>query len=532
MHALLFEINTCCWLRELSEKSGRTTTLSNVPDSEFGQWQRLGFTHIWLMGVWTTGPHSRSAALSHPDQRRVYDEVLPGWTDADIGASPYSISAYTVSAELGGDAALSSFKKRLNEEGLKLILDFVPNHIGLDHPWLDEHPEYLVQCSCESPHALEWKTDRGTRWCAHGRDPYMPAWTDTVQIDYRVPEARAAMAAELASVAQRCDGVRCDMAMLVLEDVFAKTWSAFPLPEISNPKLQVLNREVSTGSTAQLLRRQGEVYYVENEKPGTSETELGVQSSSDFWSCVIPQIKAKQQGFLFLAEVYWGLEARLQSLGFDYTYDKALYDRLVSHDSVGAQKHLLGMGREVISRCAHFLENHDEPRISSFLNVPEHRVEAAVILTLPGMRFLHEGQLDGATRRIPVQMLRRPNQPLNAEIRLLYENLLTLLPHTFVGRGQCELLVPQAATPGNASGQDLVLLQWMSEGAEIDVVAINLANHRSQCFVPLKLPSSGRRNRKIQSLLGNSAPAVAKPDQQPGIYLDLAEWSFEVLRFS
>lgn len=493
---LLYEINTRCWLRELSEKSAAAINLTNVPEMEFEEWQRLGFTHIWLMGVWTCGPRSRSAALSHPDQRRAYDETLPGWVDADIGASPYSISAYVVPASLGGNSGLANFRKRLNDRGLKLILDFVPNHVGLDHPWLEEHPEYLVQCAPESANAFPWETVDGTRWFAHGRDPYMPPWTDTIQIDYRVPAARAAMAVELASIAQGCDGVRCDMAMLVLQDVFAATWQNFPPPRLS----EALDTTVDAGS--------------------------------DFFTDIIPQIKAKHPGFVFLAEVYWGLEARLQSLGFDYTYDKTLYDRLVAHDSMGVQRHLLGMGQSVVSHCAHFLENHDEPRIASALSLPEHRAAAALILTLPGMRFLHEGQLGGAKKRVPVQMLRRPEAPLNQEIRSTYEELLALLPATFVGRGQCELLTPKEAGLDNPTGQDFVLIQWGSESEAFDLVVINLANHQSQCFLPLSSFGASTERWKAESLFGKSPGAISNRNGGVGVYLDLPEFGIDILRLT
>src|SRR5258706_6038256 len=181
---LLYEISTRCWLRGLSEKNKRTITFANVPDSEFSGWQRLGFTHLWAMGVWTSGPRARSAAVSHPEQRRVYDEALPGWTDADVGASPYAIAAYKVPRELGGETGLQQFREKLNRLGLKLILDFVPNHLGLDHPWLGTHPEYFVQSAVQVAEAFRQETTQGTRWLAHGRDPGMPSWTDTVQIDY------------------------------------------------------------------------------------------------------------------------------------------------------------------------------------------------------------------------------------------------------------------------------------------------------------------------------------------------------------
>jgi hypothetical protein len=531
MSPLLYEINTRCWLRELSEEAGAAINLANVPETEFAEWERLGFTHIWLMGVWTSGPRSRSAALSHPEQRRVYDQVLPGWADADIGASPYSISEYSVPSGLGGNHGLARFRERLKQRGLKLVLDFVPNHIGLDHRWLDSHPEYLVQSTHQSRDAFPWQTDRGIHWFAHGRDPNMPPWTDTIQVDYRVPVARAAMAMELECIADRCDGVRCDMAMLVLEDVFAKTWREFPVPEMKGPPEPAFSFNKCPVFSEGISAQQGHpVSVAEKATAARAQAENSINPAVDFWTSVIPRIKAKYPDFLFLAEVYWNLEARLQSLGFDYTYDKTLYDHLVIHDSVGIQKHLLGMGREIVSRCAHFLENHDELRIASLLRLAEQRAAAALILTLPGMRFLHQGQLEGATRRVPVQMLRRPREPLNAAVRAMYENLLALLPRTYVGRGQCELLVPQAAAPDNPTGQDFVLIQWASEGLAFDLVAINLANHRSQCFAPFKLPESSARNWKTESLLGNPSPAISDNNKHLGVYLDLPEYGIEVLR--
>ena len=149
----------------------------------------------------------------------------------------------------------------------------------------------------------------------------------------------------LQSIAGRCDGVRCDMAMLVLNDVFAKTWESFPIANHQSP-------------------------------------------ASEFWASAIPAVKETHPGFLFLAEGYWGLEARLQALGFDYTYDKPLYDGLVSRDAAGVQRHLLGMPGGAVAASAHFLENHDEPRIASILSPAEHRAAALLILGLPGMRFL------------------------------------------------------------------------------------------------------------------------------------------------
>ena len=181
---LLYEVNTRCWLRALSEQSGTGITLANVPDSEPAGWRKLGFTHIWLMGVWTAGPRARAEALKHPELRRAYDQVLPGWQEADVAGSPYSIGEYQVPPALGGEAGLEQFRRRLHEHGLKLVLDFVANHVGLDHPWLEGRPELFMQSPGEAPGTFAQQTRAGVRWLAYGRDPYFAPWTDTVPVSY------------------------------------------------------------------------------------------------------------------------------------------------------------------------------------------------------------------------------------------------------------------------------------------------------------------------------------------------------------
>ena len=498
-HPLLYEINTRCWLRELSERLKQPITLANVPDSEFAQWQKLGFTHIWLMGVWTTGPRSRAQALNHAGLRRDYNQVLPGWTDADVGGSPYSIAAYEVPASLGGETGLKQFRQRLQAQGMKLLLDFVPNHLGLDHPWITERPELFVQRSEPIPDSFQQQTKLGTRWFAHGKDPYFPGWTDTVQLDYRVPATRTTMTELLGTIADRCDGVRCDMAMLVLEDVFAKTWQH--IPPASNPPLSI----------------------------GLGE---GSGVRADFWSNAIPTIKKSHPDFLFLAEAYWGLEGRLQSLGFDYTYDKALYDKIVARDS--ASLHLTYSSPQFVDASAHFLENHDEPRIATILSLPEHRAAALLILGSPGMRFLHEGQLTGARVKIPVQLLRRPKEPIQPDVQSLYEKTLTAIRDGLVGNGVAKLLVPRVAWPGNPTERDFLLVQWTSASnpTSFDLVAINLASHPSQCYAPLQIPNLSAHTWLLKDLLGTEVYERPGEDlEKRGLYLDLPAHGAQLFRF-
>ncbi|HZM03117.1 MAG TPA: alpha-amylase family glycosyl hydrolase [Candidatus Saccharimonadales bacterium] len=375
-HPLLYEINTRCWLRELSERAGRAVTLASVPEEEFARWERFHFTHLWLMGVWTTGPKTRTiaqAAFHHLAQ-----EYFPGSADSEILSSPYAIAEYRVAKELGGPAGLQQFRQRLREHGIRLMLDFVPNHVGLDHPWLVHRPALFVQSEQQRPETFPIETAAGPRWIAHGKDPYFPAWSDTAQLDYRLSSTRAAMMEVLQSVANQCDGVRCDMAMLALDEIMAKTWSHFPCP-------------------------------------GDSRRE--------FWPEAISAVKESHRGFIFTAEVYWNLEEKLQEMGFDYTYDKIFYDYLIRKDHSALQRHLQATAQNF--RMVRFLENHDEPRIAAHLSLEEQKAAAVLLLAQPGMRLIYDGQIEGRRLRTPVQLARYLPETGHPEIAAFYEELLT-----------------------------------------------------------------------------------------------------------
>jgi hypothetical protein len=487
-HPLLFEINTRCWLRELAQTSGRPVTLADVPDSEFLSWQRLGFTHVWLMGAWTGGPRARAQALANQDLRRACAEALPDWTEQDVAASPYAVAAYQVPQALGGNDGLVRFRRRLQSFGLKLLLDFVPNHLGLDHPWVKERPELFVQSPTPRPETFAEDTPSGRRYLAHGKDPNWAAWSDTVQLDYRSAATRQAMIDLLREIAGWCDGVRCDMAMLLLNEVFARTWKGFPVQ--------------------------------------------GSPPAQEFWTEAISTIRRSYPEFLFLAEVYWGLEPRLQALGFDYTYDKTLYDLLVARAPGGVQRHVLGLGQDALEAGAHFLENHDEPRIASLLAFPEHRAAALVILGLPGMRFLHEGQLQGARKRLPVQLIRRALEPVDANIAAMYDQLLEALRGSAVGRGTPLLRVPRQAWQGNPTAQHFVLVQWNATSPTFDLVVVNLAPHASQCYAPIKLPEVTAASWTVNDLAGPDR-FIRKSNElkEHGLYLDLPAHGGQILHF-
>lgn len=486
-HPLLYEINTRCWLRLLSDREGRGVTLAGVPDSEFKRWHELGFTHIWLMGLWTTGPRCREHALHSEGLRRTLDKILPGWTADDVPGSPYAIAAYTVPAKLGGDAALKSFRDKLNSLGMKLLLDFVPNHVGLDFPWVTEKPGLLMQSAEKRPGTFFQQTLAGPRWLAHGKDPNFSPWVDTVQIDYSRPETRSAMIALLQSIASRCDGVRCDTAMLLLNEVFAGTWKHF-LDGRAMPK-------------------------------------------TEFWADAIAAVKQPHPNFLFLAEAYWDLEARLQSFGFDYAYDKFVYDRVLDHHHAELQKRVCDSPPGFVSKCAHFLENHDEKRIAAILTPAEHRAAALLILGLPGMRFLYEGQLEGWRIQVPVHVARWPNEKTDPEILAMYGQLLAALKNSAVGNGNCHLLRPYDV-PGSRDAQHFVVSQWQNAANQFDLVVVNLHSAPARCRVRLAINDLARHDWSVHDLFDGAERDCHGGDvEAQGLRLELPGYGTSLLRF-
>jgi hypothetical protein len=462
----LYEINTRLWLRELG-----AATLDDVPDRELDHLAAQGFDLIWLMGVWAPSPAAETLAKTHPALRARCQVILPDLGPDDLVASPYAIVGYELSPRLGESAALDRLRRRLHQRGLGLILDFVPNHTAFDHPWLDTHPEYFIEAPPGGPLDLQpgevpttFVAASGRRFY-HGKDPYFPPWIDTAQIDYRRRSARRAMIEELRRVAMRCDGVRCDMAMLLLSDVFHRTWAHTPLP----PPFD--------------------------------------HAQGEFWAEAIDVLRAERPDFLLLAEAYWGTDRRLTQLGFDFIYDKGLYDLMHSGDAGAVRRHV-GSGRFWQRRQVRFLENHDEDRIAAALPWQRHQVAALITLSLPGLRLIHHGQLDGARVALPVQLARGPREDPAPEVRDFYGRVLGAMRDPVLRRGAWKALPPEAAWADNHSHNAFVIYSWdgshlgvASDGSHRLLVA-NMAGHPAQCRVRLPLPGLLGRVVQIREILG------------------------------
>lgn len=472
----LYQINTRVRLSELGATLGRRATLDDVPDAELDRIAQDGFDLVWFLGVWQTGEAARRVSASNPEWLAEYHRVLPDFRDEDVTGSCFAVRDYHVHADFGGDEAL----ERLRQRGLRLMLDFVPNHVAPDHVWVQSHPEYFVEGTeaqmADAPQ--NWtRLDIGgsPRILAYGRDPYFAGWPDTLQLNYGNPALQDALIGELQRIAGQCDGVRCDMAMLVLPDVFQRTWGITTAP---------------------------------------------------FWPRATAAVRECAPGFLFMAEVYWDLEWTLQQQGFDYTYDKRLYDRLEHGPARPVREHLYA-GLDFQDRMARFLENHDEPRAAATFPPDRHRAAAVITFLAPGLRFIHQGQREGKRVRIPMHLGRGPDEQTDTAITAFYESLLACLRDPAYREGQWQLLGADAAWDGNGSHDAFVAYGWTGPGDTRRVVAVNYAEHHSQCYLRLPWGDLADARWVLQDQLGD---AVYQRDGSEltgrGLYLDLPPWGY------
>lgn len=480
-HASLYQINTRVRLTELSATLHRTATLDDIPDASWDQLAEQGFDWIWLLSVWTTGERGRQVSCTNQGWRKEFEETLPDLQEADIGGSGFAIADYHVHPALGGDASLKRLREKLHQRGLKLMLDFVPNHLGPDHPWVQAQPDYFISGTRadlkNNPHNYG---KFGKTIFAYGRDPYFSGWPDTVQLDYSKPEVVAAMQHELIRMAGQCDGVRCDMAMLILPEVFEKTWG---------------------------------------------------RKAQPFWPEAIRAVRKQHPDFCFMGEVYWDMEWTLQQEGFDYTYDKRLYDRLREGRAKPVRDHFAA-GLEYQNKLVRFLENHDEARAATAFDFRKHLAAAIITYLAPGLRFFHQGQLEGKQKRISPHLIRGPLETIDSGVHLFYSDLLSLLRQPLF-HAQWQLVPCQPAWDGNGSWDSYLVFAWEEQAGRRALVVVNFAPHASQCYVRLPYTEVANRHVEFRDLMsvalyyheGNEVLSR-------GIYFDLPAWGYHVFEVS
>ena len=491
-HPVLYEVNTRVLLHELSQESGDAMTLADIPDRIVDEWCALGIDAVWLMGVWTTGALGRQLALDTPGLHEEYRRSLPDVTADDILGSPYAVQEYRVAPALGGGKALRALRTRLAKKGIGLILDYVSNHTARDHAWVKQHPEYYVHSDpardgAQITDGFLAQTAAGELMIAYGRDPMFPGWTDTAQLNVHSRVARAAMVAQIEDIAEVCDGVRCDMAMLLLADVFERTW---------------------------------------NDRSARPEDD---RAEGEFWREAIGQVTASHPGFMFIAEAYWNREWDLQQLGFNYTYDKTLYDRLLREGASAVRDHLKA-DMVYQTRSLRFLENHDEERAARMLPSEQWQFAAAtVVATVPGMFLLHDGQMEARNVRVPVQLRRRVAEMPNERSRAFYTALLGIIDQPVFRVGAWRMLQLRAAWHDNHTWHNFISYWWHDPVHGDRLVVVNYAPHSGQVYVDVPLDLLEGHLVEFKDLLGGATYTRERLAlHAKGMYFDLPGYGIHI----
>lgn len=479
----LYEISTWVWLSDLSQKYGKNIDLSSVPSAEWDAIAAYGFDAVWLMGVWERSPAGIAIANQNQALLEDFRRALPDFRPEDNVGSPYCVRRYVVDQHFGGPEGLAVARAELSKRGMNLLLDWVPNHVAPDHPWAHEHPEYFIQGNQDDVRTdpTSFISLNGNVF-ALGRDPFFPAWPDVLQLNAYAPGLRQGVIETFSTIAQQCDGVRCDMSMLFLNSVFERTWGA----------------------------------------------RAGQTPATEYWTDVISATKAAHPGFLFVAEAYWDLEWELQQLGFDFCYDKKLYDRLEHGSAESIRLHLCA-DPSYQKKLLLFIENHDEPRAATTFSPAKSRVAALILATLPGMRLFHEGQFEGRKVRPPVFLGRRPYEPVVQELRSFYAKLMEAINRPIFREGDWRLC-DRTGWPDNTSFQNLIAWTWVKD-QERYMIVVNLSDSPVQAQIKIPWSDVAWGTWQLTDIL--SGACYQRDGNQllsPGLYVELGPWNYHLLQ--
>eukprot|EP01097_Dermamoeba_algensis_P003864 TRINITY_DN2619_c0_g1_i1.p1 TRINITY_DN2619_c0_g1~~TRINITY_DN2619_c0_g1_i1.p1 ORF type:complete len:499 (-),score=87.48 TRINITY_DN2619_c0_g1_i1:107-1564(-) len=477
MTEVVYQISLRPWLYELSLKYGQKITLAHVPTEEWIKLQQKKITMVWLMGVWSIGQYGVYHDRVSIPHRNNFGKVLPDYDLDDIIGSPYAITEYKVNPQVGTEEDLKKTREVLKKYNLKLMLDFVPNHMAVDCPFVKSHPEYFVRLEplVQKPFDPQVALPNGV---VFGRsNPWDASWTDTAQLNYCNAKTREYMTDNLLYVCSLADGVRCDMAYLVLNSEVQRNW--------------------------------GKNIHGWASKP--LETE--------FWRDAINAVQDKYPNTVFLAETY-GHGEYLQELGFDYVYDKDFYDLLTWGNLDNIRGYLWNKPLSYLRKGCHFVENHDEDRAAYHFGSNERANGAAIFtMTIPGMKFYHHGQSSGFKNKLQVHLRRSLSEPVQDPTKKFYEKLFSVCGEEIFLSGDFKM----CAVSGTHDCWRVIAYSY-SLGKKRILVAINYSDQPGSGYIVLddlnraegdvellELMSSARYQRPARELMTSGLIVVVEP---------------------
>jgi hypothetical protein len=486
----LYELNTRVWLNRFNQEN-KKAKLTDIPDEYWDPLINKKFDLIWLMGIWATCDSIIDKYCFEPGLVKSYDRSLKGWKRENVIGSPFAVDVYDINPEIGDLKSLLELKSFLNNKGMKLILDFVPNHFSAASRILKSNPGIFLsvdkQLYDSDPHTFYKPFEEEDKYYAHGRDPFFPAWQDTLQVNFFSSEAREYLTGILLELIKICDGVRCDMAMLALNNVFKNTWGG-------------------------VLSRYG------FEKPQT-----------EFWKEIIDHVKSVRNDFLFIGESYWNLESELHQLGFNYTYDKSFTDKLKSGSVQDIHDHLLAEN-EYQKKSVRFLENHDEDRAITSFGEKKSKAAAIVINTVPGMRLYHDGQFEGKRIKLPVQLGREPEEPLLNGVKDFYQKLFIITSTEIFKKGEWSLLEPASSWEGNETFKNMLAWSWVFKNDK-RLVVINYSASVSSCRLKFDVKDYPKEF-EIKDLLNDQIYTRSlKEVSNTGLFIELKPYQSHIFAY-
>ncbi|MGD8781175.1 MAG: alpha-amylase family glycosyl hydrolase [Ignavibacteria bacterium] len=486
----IYEINTRVWLNRFNSEN-KKATLDDVPLTYWDELREKGIDYVWLMGVWKTNQTAIEKYCFEEGLVKSYSKALRDWKKEDVIGSPYSIDIYDVNPRVGSLKSIHRLRKELNKRNVKLILDFVPNHFSAESSLVKTKPDLFLKVNrerFEEDNHTYFKPDENVEnYFAHGRDPFFPAWQDTIQVNYFSIPAREFMIKMLINLTKFCDGVRCDMAMLSLNNVFRNTWG-----------------NVAEQNSAGIIK-------------------------DEFWKTAIEILKNVCPQFIFLAEAYWGLEWELQQQGFDFTYDKKLTDRLKSGPVPDINDHFQA-AEEYQEKSIRFIENHDEERAVAKLGVEKSLAAAVIISTVKGMRFYCDGQFEGKKIRLPVQLGSEPNEKTNGYVQSFYNRLLRIANRDIFKKGEWQLIEPLPASDNNDSYINILCWKWSYEN-ENRLVVVNYSGTLSMCRIKFELKGFPEKINLYDELNDENYPRSTNEINTKGLYIELKNYRCHIFAY-